>query len=62
MEQSLNLFKQIYHQYHDIEICIAELKRKGFSQMDTVKVLMEIGKISILEADRVVSSSRAWKS
>jgi len=62
MEEASNLFNQVYDQYHDIEICIAELKRKGFSQIITIKVLVEVGSISIIDADKLVSASLVWRS
>jgi hypothetical protein len=62
MKEGSNLFRQLYHQHHDIEICIAELKRKGFSQLDTIRVLEEVAAISITDSDKVVRASLAWTS
>jgi hypothetical protein len=61
MEEATSLFRGVYKQYHDIQICTAELKRRGFTQMDTIKVLMEVSAISLVEADKVVRDSLAWK-
>jgi hypothetical protein len=61
MDEALTLFRQVYYQHHSIEKGIAELKRKGFSQMDTVRVLMEIKAISVVEADEIVCNSATWK-
>ncbi|RZK64258.1 MAG: hypothetical protein EOO85_29995 [Pedobacter sp.] len=60
MEQPLSLFKQVYEQHHNVEIGIAELKRKGFGQMDTIKALMEALAISVIQADEMVYNSLAW--
>jgi hypothetical protein len=61
MGEALTLFRQVYYQHHSVEEGIVELKRKGFSQMDTVRVLMEINAISVVEADEIVCNSAAWK-
>jgi hypothetical protein len=60
MEEALALFKQLYKQHHDVEVCIAELKRKGFSQIETVRVLTKVSAISDTKADEVVRDSLAW--
>ena len=62
MEEALSLFKQVYEQHHSIEVGIAELKRNGFSQTDTIKVLMEALSISITQADKLVYYSLAWNN
>jgi hypothetical protein len=61
MEEATALFRRAYEQHHDIQICIAELKRKGFTQTDTIKVIMEVSSISLVEADEIVRNSLAWK-
>lgn len=62
MDEALTLFRQAYYQHFSLEEGIAELKRKGFTQMDTIKVLMEVKAISIIEADEIVCNSVAWKN
>jgi len=62
MEEAIPLFIHVYNQHYSIEICIAELKRKGFSQMETVRVLMEVLAIDFVKADEVVRSSLAWSN
>jgi len=61
MDNALALFIQVYKQHRDIEICIAELKRKGFSQLDTIRVLMQLPRISVVQADEIVRQSIAWR-
>lgn len=56
----LVLFNQVYLEHHSLEICIAELKRKGFTQMATIRVLMEALAISAVEADELVLNSVVW--
>lgn len=60
-EEATVLFRQVYEQRHNIQICIAELKRKGFTQLDTIKALIEVFAISLVEADEVVCNSLVWK-
>lgn len=60
MKDAFTLFKEVYDQHHDVEKGIAELKRKGFGQMDTVKVLMQALSIDIVRADELVRDSLAW--
>ncbi|GAB4019288.1 hypothetical protein [Spirosoma koreense] len=62
MENALALFRQVYEQHRDIQICIAELKRVGFSQIETIKVLMEVLTIDVVKADEMVRSSIAWSN
>jgi len=62
MEKSLLLFKKVYQQHRSIEIGIAELKRKGFSRMDTVRALMEVLRVSVVQADEMVHNSLAWSN
>jgi hypothetical protein len=61
MDEALTLFRQVYYQHRSIEKGIAELKRKGFTQMDTIRVLMEVSAISVVEADEIVCNSAAWR-
>ena len=60
MEDALALFSEMYKLHHSIEICIAELKRKGFTQVDTIKVLMEVISVNVVQADEIVHNSVAW--
>lgn len=60
MDEALALFKETYIQTQSIEICIAELKRKGFNRNDTIKVLMMVSKINVIDADKRVMNSLAW--
>ncbi len=60
MDDALALFIQVYKQHRDVEICIAELKRKGYSQLDTIKVLMHVPGISVVKADEIVRKSVVW--
>jgi hypothetical protein len=59
MDEALTLFRRAYYQHFSLEDGIAELKRKGFTQMDTIKVLMEMRAISIIEANEIVYNSAA---
>lgn len=60
MEEASSIFREVYHQHHNIELCIAELKRKGFSQLDAMKVLVEVAGFNIVDADKVVRNSISW--
>ncbi len=60
MEDAIALFIDVYKQHHSVDICIAELKRKGFTQVDTIKVLMVVAKVSIVRADEIVRNSMVW--
>jgi len=60
MEKALSLFRRLYEQHQDVELCMVELKRKGFSQMDTIKVLMSVSAMSLVKADEVVRDSLTW--
>lgn len=60
MDSALLLFNQVYLEHHSLEICIAELKRNGFTRMDTIRVLMEALAISAVEADELVLNSVLW--
>ncbi|QDK80813.1 hypothetical protein EXU85_20260 [Spirosoma sp. KCTC 42546] len=62
MEKDVTLFWQVYKQTASIETCIAELKRKGFSQLATIKVLLVVSAISLVDADKLVSNSLAWSN
>jgi hypothetical protein len=62
MKEALTLFRQVYYQHRSVEEGIAELKLKGFSQMDTIRVLMIIRAISIVKADEIVCDSAAWNN
>jgi hypothetical protein len=62
MEEASSLFRELYNQHYSIEICIAELKRKGFNQLDTVKALVEVAAFNIVDADKVVCTSITWTS
>jgi len=60
MEGAVELFRQVYEQHHRVEVGIAELKRKGFTQLQTVSVLMEVLAITLVEADKLVRNSLTW--
>jgi hypothetical protein len=60
MNEPLSLFIQVYKQHHNVELCIAELKRKGFSKHETVKVLLQVTDISSSQAEELVRCSLAW--
>lgn len=60
MEEALDLFKKVYKQHLSVELCIAELKRKGVSQVTTTKVIMNVLKLSAVEADELVHNSIVW--
>ncbi|AUD04814.1 hypothetical protein CWM47_25025 [Spirosoma pollinicola] len=62
MEEAIALFKKVYQQNGSTEVCIAELKRMGFTQMDTIRVLMEVSSLSVVEADEIVHKSLAWSN
>jgi hypothetical protein len=62
MEEAIALFWQVFKQTDSMEICIAELKRKGFSQLETIKILMEVSAISLVEAEKLVLNSLAWSN
>ena len=58
--KSLILFRQVYQQHTSIDVCIAELRRRGFTQMDTVRALMECKGIAVVKADEMVATSLTW--
>ena len=60
MEKAISLFRAVILKTHSIEIAIAELKRKGYSQNDTIYVLMQVLKINVADADRWVRNSFIW--
>ena len=62
MEEALALFRKVYQQHRSIETCIAELKRKGFSQMTAVRVIMEVCVLDAVEADELVYDSVTWRT
>lgn len=61
MEASATLFKTVYVDNQDVEICIAELKRKGFTQNDTIRAMMEVLGVDATIADQQVRDSLAWQ-
>lgn len=61
MEGAIELFRQVYEQHYNIEVGIAELKRKGYTQTETVETLMEVFAISLVESDKLVQNSLTWQ-
>ena len=60
MEEALYLFRRVLDQHQSVELGVAELKREGFSQLQTIRVLMEALSVSVVEADELVYHSVAW--
>lgn len=60
MERAVTVFIQVVNHTQSLEIGIAELKRKGYSQNDTIKVMMQVLGMNIVEADQRVRESLVW--
>ncbi|SFE89128.1 hypothetical protein [Spirosoma endophyticum] len=60
MQNAHALFKRVYQESASIEICIAELKRYGYSYLETIRVLMDVAAIDLVRADYLVMNSVAW--
>jgi ribosomal protein L7/L12 len=55
------LFKVFLDENNDnLENAILELKVQGASQIECIKALMAVLKISLSEADKIVLNSNAW--
>ncbi|GAB4023427.1 hypothetical protein GCM10028808_73860 [Spirosoma migulaei] len=62
MQDAQSVFKQVYLETNSIEMGIAELKRHGFSQNDTIQVLMHVLNMTVVEADKRVMNSLVWSN
>lgn len=55
------LFKKVYQQTGgSMESAILELQRAGYTQADTVLVLIEVFEVTIAYAEQAVANSIAW--
>lgn len=61
MEAAAQLFKAVYFNTQDVEVCIAELKRKGFTQNDTIRAMVEVLEVDAALAGQWVKESLAWQ-
>ncbi|MFD1145303.1 hypothetical protein ACFQ4C_29505 [Larkinella insperata] len=61
MQEAVGLLSKMYTKYQDVEVCIAELKRKGFDRQQTIYALMEVLKVNVVVADNWVLHSIAWQ-
>ncbi len=62
MENATSVFEKEYQNSQSIEIGIAELRRKGFSQINAIIVLIEVFKVNVVEADKLLLNSLAWSN
>lgn len=60
MKDAIIVFRQVYLNTQSYEACVAELKRKGFSRNDTIKVIMEVLKVNVVVADKFILDSLMW--
>ncbi|WP_381508219.1 hypothetical protein [Spirosoma flavum] len=60
MVDAVGTFKREYMNSFSLEEGMLELKRKGFTEMDAIKVMMQLLHIDLVEADRVVRESDIW--
>ncbi|GAB4043108.1 hypothetical protein [Spirosoma litoris] len=58
---SIATFLNAFESEKDIEAGLLSLKNKGFSQVDSIKVLMRVLNVSLSEADKIVLNSTTWK-
>jgi hypothetical protein len=61
-EEMRSYFKQNYKDGQSLENVLIELKERGYSQMQSVFLLIEQLKLSFVEANRIVLNSKAWNS
>lgn len=58
---AVTLFKKVYQQTGgSTESAILELQRGGYTQVDTVRVLMDVFEVTRAYAEQVVANSIAW--
>ncbi len=60
MKDANTLLREVYLNSESVEICIAELKRKGFTKNETIYALMDILELDVAVADRFVENSLVW--
>lgn len=57
------IFKSNYNgTVESVQIILMDLKEKGFTQMQSLRLIMDEMKLSLSDADNIVMNSSAWKS
>ncbi len=59
-ETNVTIVRQMHAAGTEPEQIVAELKRRGLDQIDTVKALYESGSMSLAEAKEAVDASEVW--
>ena len=61
-EEMKEIFKETYinDKPESLEVALQILKNKGYSQMQSIFLLIEILNLSFIEANRTILNSKAW--
>jgi ribosomal protein L7/L12 len=59
-EEALEVGTQLFREERSIEFILSELRARGASVMESIKVLRALTKISLTEAKDVIHKSAAW--
>lgn len=63
-DEMKNIFNQTYIKENpeSLEVALQSLKNKGYSQMQSIFLLIEILKLSFVDANRIILNSKAWNA
>ena len=60
-EVAVRAFCQIYVFNGGINACIAELKQRGFSQLDIINAIIIVLDYTVVDAERIVKEHPVWQ-
>lgn len=63
-DEMKRVFKETYidDNHESLEAALMALKNKGYSQMQTVFLLIETLKLNFVEANRIILNSKTWNT